>query len=231
MAGMPCIGIEVADQPAVDWLLAAAAGSGEGGVRGGDVHRVVVGVGDRRSVVEGVEEGFEAVADAVDAEFEVEMGAAGAAAFSGVSDVLARCDCVAFGDVAPAVAATGVAEAVRVLDGDFDAARGASRWRAVAAAAGCPPIAGRGADVDDGAGGDYVDGCAGGNHEVPGGVVVVRVVEGVLADYYSLSGQCPVAGDGGRPARDGVLAAGFDLLVVGVKPAGLVLAHGEGVAG
>ena len=74
-------------------------------------------------VVEGGEEGLGAAAGGVDAEFEVEVGCAGAAGVAGVGDVLAGCDGVAFGDVGVAVVAVGVAEAVGVLDRDPDAAR------------------------------------------------------------------------------------------------------------
>lgn len=108
---------------------------------------------------------------AVDFEFEVEVGCAGAAGVAGGEDVLAGFDVVAFVDVDGVAVAVDVAQVAVGLDGEPDAAGVAVGG---AGAASVPPVGVEVGGAYDGAGGEGVNGGAFGDEDVDGRVVVVR---------------------------------------------------------
>jgi hypothetical protein len=122
-------------------------------------------------VVEGCDEGLGAAVGAVGADLDVGVGACAVAGVAGVKDLLAGGDGVALVDVVGGAVAVGPLGVLVVEDGEPDAA-GVVGVVVVG-------VGGVGVVADDFAGVDGVDGCAGGDDPVPGGVVVVGAVEWV----------------------------------------------------
>ena len=155
-----------------------------GAAGGSQVRRVDAGV----VVVEGSHELLGASFGAVGGDLDMDVGGGAGAGVAAGEDLLSGFDEVALVDVVGGAVAVGPLAALVVEDGEADAA---GVFGVVAVAVG-----GVGAVADDLAAADGVDGGAGGDEPVPGGVVVVGVVEliGGGGEDVGWSGQVSAAG-------------------------------------